>query len=98
MRARKQINYEDIVEIGVSLIKVQTDFLWECNDEKERLVSTYIISGIVDFLDSLDKATRMTQEEINKAMKEFKNSHITSFSMDSEVLNKYHDENNCCRE
>ena len=98
MKTRKEISYEDIVEIGMSLIKTQTDFLWECNDEKERLVSTYIISGIVDFLDSLDKATRMTQEEINKAMKEFKNSHITSFSMDSEVLNKYNDKNNCSRE
>jgi len=98
MRVRRQISYDDIAEIGVSLIKTQTDFLWECNDEKERLVSTYIICGIVDFLDSLDKATRMTQEEINKAMKEFKNSHITCLSMDSEVLNKYNDKNNCSRE
>lgn len=98
MKTRKEISYEDIVEIGMSLIKTQTDFLWECNDDKDRLISTYIISGIVDFLDSLDKATRMTQEEINKAMKEFKNSHITSLSMDSEVLNKYNDKNNCGRE
>lgn len=98
MKMRKEISYEDIVEIGVSLIKTQTDFLWECNDEKERLVSTYIISGIVDFLDSLDKATQMTEKEINKAMKELKNSYITSLSMDSEVLNKYNDKNNCGRE
>lgn len=97
MRARKQINYEDIVEIGKSLIMEQTDLVWE-EDDKERAVSACIVSGIISFLDRLDKATRMTQEEIDKAMKEFKNSHVTSFSMDSEVLNKYNDKNNCGRE
>lgn len=94
---RKEISYEDIVEIGKSLIMEQTDVVWE-EDDKERAVSACIVSGIISFLDKLDKATRMTQEEIDKAMKEFKNSHITSFSMDSEVLNKYNDKNNCGRE
>ncbi len=97
MKIRKQINYEDIVEIGKNLIKEQTDFLWETDKESERTISAYVISGIVDFLDSLDKATRMTQEEIDKAIKEFKNNPVTNLYMDSEDLNK-HDKSNCCRE
>lgn len=86
MKMRKQISYEDIVEIGKNLIKEQTDFMWESNDDKEKAVSAYVISGIVDFLDSLDKATQMTQKEIDEKLEEVKHG-FTSFSIDSEVLN-----------
>lgn len=92
MRARRQISYDDIAEIGKNLIMEQTDLVWE-EDNKERAVSVCIVSGIISFLDRLDKATRMSQDDIDKDAQEF----ITSLCMDSEVLNKYNDENNCCR-
>lgn len=97
MRARRQISYDDIAEIGKSLIMEQTDLVWE-EDDKERAVSACIVSGIISFLDRLDKATRISQEDIDKVAQGFKNSYITSFCMDSEDLNKYNDENNCGRE
>ena len=93
---RKRINYEDIVEIGKKLIMEQTEFLWDCNGDNERASFAYVISGIVDFWDRLDKATQMTEKEIDEAADEFMNSFTTY--LDSEVLNKYNDENNCCRE
>ena len=93
---RKRINYEDIVEIGKKLIMEQTEFLWDCNGDNERASFAYAISGIVDLWDRLDKATLMTEKEIDEAADEFMNSFTTY--LDSEVLNKYNDENNCCRE
>lgn len=85
MRARKQINYEDIVEIGKSLIMEQTDLVWE-EDDKERAVSAGIVSGIISFLDRLDTATRMTEKEINEASDEFMRNFSANLSVNSEVL------------
>lgn len=98
MKSRKRINYEDIVEIGNTLIKEQTSFLWECDNDNERASFAYIISGIVDFLDRLDKATQMTEKEINEASDEFMRNLSANLSLNSEDLNKYYDENHCCRE
>ncbi len=56
MKKRKQINYEDIVEIGISLIKEETDLLYG-ESEKNKAESVMRICGIVDFLRALDEAT-----------------------------------------
>ena len=39
----------------------QTDVIWE-KDDKERAVSACIVSGIISFLDRLDKATLLSDE------------------------------------
>ena len=61
MMTRKDISYESIVGIGLDLIQEQTNFLWECNDDSDRARVAYDISGIVDLLSALDKATKDTQ-------------------------------------
>lgn len=58
---RKDISYESIVGIGLDLIQEQTNFLWECNDDSDRARVAYDISGIVDLLSALNKATKDTQ-------------------------------------
>lgn len=98
IKMRKQINYEDIIEIGMRLIKDETEFLWECNDDTERARCAFTVSGIVDFLSALDRATKMTQEEIEKVADKFNQNFNICLPVDSEVLNKYNDENNYCRE
>ena len=63
---RKDISYESIVGIGLDLIQEQTNFLWECNDDSDRARLAYDISGIVDLLSALDKATKDSQNEDEK--------------------------------
>lgn len=63
MKLRKQIGYEDIIEIGMSLIKDETEFLWECKDDTERARCAFTVSGIVNFMSAIDDATRMTEED-----------------------------------
>ena len=60
---RKDISYENIIGIGLNLIQEQTSFLWECNDDSDRARVAYDISGIVDLLCALDKATKDPQNE-----------------------------------
>lgn len=62
MKLRKQINYEDIVEIGLGLIKEETDTLYG-ESEKNKAESSMRICGIVDFLSTIDRATQMTEED-----------------------------------
>lgn len=64
MKKRKQINYEDIVEMGMSLIKDDTDYIYECSDDKTKAAMAYRISGIVDFLRALDEATILSDSDI----------------------------------
>lgn len=63
MKKRKQINYENIVEIGLSLIKDDTDYIYECSDDKSKAEITYRISGIVDFIRALDEATVLSEPD-----------------------------------
>ena len=70
MKNRKKIDYEDIVEMGISLIKDETDFIYECSDDSTRAQSAFRISGIIDFLSELDKATRITEEAVVEEIKE----------------------------
>lgn len=62
MKKRKQINYEDIVEIGLSLIKEETDLLYG-ESEKNKAESAMRICGIVDFLTALDEATILSEPD-----------------------------------
>ncbi len=63
MKLRKAIGYEDIVDIGLNLIKDETEILWECNDDTERAKCAFTVSGIVNLLSAIDKATQMTEED-----------------------------------
>lgn len=64
MKKRKMINYEDIVEIGLSLIKDDTDYIYECSDDKTKIGIGYRISGIVDFITALDEATVLSESDV----------------------------------
>ena len=63
MKNRKKINYEDIVEIGLSLIKEETDILYG-ESEKNKAESAMRICGIVDFIKALDEATILSESDI----------------------------------
>lgn len=63
MKKRKMINYEDIVEIGLSLIKGETDVIYG-ESEKNKAESAIRICGIVDFLKALDEATVLSESDI----------------------------------
>ena len=69
MKQRKQIDYETIIEKGITLIKEDSDALWEC-DDKEKVNIAFRVSGIVDFLHELIKATEVTKEDIEKIRNE----------------------------
>ncbi len=79
MKMRKKLDYETINEIGMTLIKQDTDFLFESSD-KAKAESAIRISGIIDFLHELEEATVMTDEEI----KNIKNT-ITYHISDSDI-------------
>lgn len=64
MKNRQKINYEDIVEIGISLIKDDTDYIYECSDDKIKAGIAYRISGIVDFIRALDEATILSEPDV----------------------------------
>lgn len=63
MKKRKMINYEDIVEIGLSLIKEETDLLYG-ESEKNKAESAMRICGIVDFIRALDEATILSEPDV----------------------------------
>ena len=64
MKNRQKINYEDIVEMGISLIKDDTDYIYECSDDKIKAGIAYRISGIVDFIRALDEATVLSEPDV----------------------------------
>ena len=59
MKNRQKINYEDIVEMGLSLLKDETEVLYGTSD-KDKAESVMRMCGIIDFLSMLDDATRVT--------------------------------------
>ena len=63
MKKRKMINYEDIVEIGLSLIKEETDLLYG-ESENNQAESAMRICGIVDFIKALDEATVLSESDV----------------------------------
>lgn len=63
MKKRKQINYENIVEIGLSLIKSETDVMYG-ESKKNKAESATRISGIVDFIKALDEATVLSESDV----------------------------------
>lgn len=57
---RINISYDDIVSIGITLIKDETEMIFECN-EKEKAETAIRISAIIDFISRLDDATQVTK-------------------------------------
>lgn len=56
MKNRKKIDYNEVVEIGLSLLKNEIDMIYGIED-KSKAESALRMSGIIDFLNELNKAT-----------------------------------------
>lgn len=56
MKNRKKIDYDKVVEIGLSLLKDEIDMIYGIED-KSKAESALRMSGIIDFLNELNKAT-----------------------------------------
>ena len=59
MKNRRGISYEDIAELGLSLLKDETEVLYGTSD-KDKAESAMRMCGIIDFLSALDDATQVT--------------------------------------
>lgn len=59
MMNRRNIDYEEIVEIGLNLLKEEADVIYG-TEEKDKAESALRMVGIVDFLYALNKATEIT--------------------------------------
>ena len=59
MKNRQKIGYEEIIEIGLSLLKDETEVLYGTSD-KDKAESVMRMCGIIDFLSVLDDATQVT--------------------------------------
>ena len=59
MKNRKKIDYDEIVEIGLSLLKDETEVLYGTSN-KSKAESVMRMCGIIDFLSALDDATQVT--------------------------------------
>lgn len=88
MKKRKQINYEDIVKTGISLIKEETDLLYG-ESEKNKAESAIRICGIVDFLTALDEATTVT-EDTESESEVIQNTKLNEDELENK-LNKFND-------
>ena len=58
MKNRREISYKDIAELGLSLLKDETETLYGTSD-KDKAESVMRMCGIIDFLSILDDATRV---------------------------------------
>ena len=56
---RQKIDYDEIIELGLSLLKDETEVLYGTSD-KDKAESVMRMCGIIDFLSMLDDATRVT--------------------------------------
>ena len=56
---RRNIDYDEIIELGLSLLKDETEVLYGTSD-KDKAESVMRMCGIIDFLSMLDEATRVT--------------------------------------
>ena len=63
MKKRKMINYDEIIEIGLSLLKDETEVLYGTSD-KDKAESAMRICGIVDFIKALDEATVLSESDV----------------------------------
>lgn len=63
MKNRKKIDYDEIVEIGLSLLKDETDVLYGTSD-KDKAESVMRMCGIIDFIRALDEATVLSESDI----------------------------------
>lgn len=56
---RRTISYEEIADIALTLLKDETDVLYGTED-KTKAESAMFITGVVNLLDRLEDATRVT--------------------------------------
>lgn len=56
---RQKIDYDEIIKLGLSLLKDETEVLYGTSD-KDKAESVMRMCGIIDFLSMLDDATRVT--------------------------------------
>lgn len=56
---RQKIDYDEIIKLGLSLLKDETEVLYGTSD-KDKAESVMRMCGIIDFLSILDDATRAT--------------------------------------
>ena len=59
MMNRQKIDYDEIIKLGLSLLKDETEVLYGTSD-KDKAESVMRMCGIIDFLSMLDDATRVT--------------------------------------
>lgn len=55
---RQKIDYDEIIKLGLSLLKDETEVLYGTSD-KDKAESVMRMCGIIDFLSILDDATRV---------------------------------------
>ena len=56
---RQKIDYDEIIKLGLSLLKDETEVLYGTSD-KDKAESVMRMCGIIDFLSMLDDATQVT--------------------------------------
>ena len=56
---RQKIDYDEIIELGLSLLQDETEVLYGTSD-KDKAESVMRMCGIIDFLSILDNATQVT--------------------------------------
>ena len=56
---RQKIDYDEIIELGLSLLKDETEVLYGTSD-KDKAESVMRMCGIIDFLSMLNDATQVT--------------------------------------
>lgn len=63
MSNRKNISYEEAVSLALEVIKEDMEFLYE-EDDKGKAQTAMRVSAIIDFIEKLDKATKLVKELI----------------------------------
>ena len=58
---RVNLSYDDVIEKGLNLLKEETEFVYE-GSKKQKAESAIRMSGIIDFILALDKATKITKD------------------------------------
>lgn len=60
---RRMISYEEIADIALTLLKEETDVIYGAEDNT-KTESIMFIAGVVNLLDRLEDATRVTDYEM----------------------------------
>ena len=60
---RRSIDYDEIIELGLSLLKDETEVLYGTSD-KDKAESVMRMCGIIDFIKALDEATVLSESDV----------------------------------